>query len=169
MSKTAVARYLSVPTPNKRLRKRAWREARELIEEGLTRERDQLATWRQKIATRHATFADRLYGADKYGRDVTQSILIPPYFGKLPAEPEHGFRFVRMGERAYLWHDGAWVALSGALMRQVESHALRVDLALACAFQETRRWSGQALRFRDHHMQVERRMDLRNAAIVGRV
>lgn len=99
-----------------------------------------------------------MYGADRYGRDVQQPLVVPLYVSlPLPGEPEHGFRFVAVeGKRRHLWHDGAWVELSGELMRRVESHGLRTDLAAACAYQEMRRWASHQhrLNFRDQIIDV---------------
>lgn len=102
--------------------------------------------------------ADALYGPQQYGRDTQQPIIIPLYHWPLPAEPEMGFAFVAvLGKRKHLWHDGAWVKLSGALMREVGASGLRVALAMACRFQEARVWASHssALRFRDQVIDVK--------------
>lgn len=100
--------------------------------------------------------ADSLYGAQKYGRDVTQPLVIPLYDAPAPREPEHGFNLIRLDGRMHLWSDGAWVRLSGDLLRQVESAGLRVDLAQACRFQEMRVWASDKhrLKFRDEIVDV---------------
>jgi hypothetical protein len=141
---------------NKRVRKAAWREARALIQEGEAGDRAALSQWRAVIAKRAINGADVFYGADKYGRDVKQSLVVPLYTAP-PYEPEHGFRFIGVsGKRRHLWHEGKWVELSSALMRDVGNGDLRVSFSLACAFQEARHWYGSVLEFRDQTMQVER-------------
>lgn len=162
MKQTAIARYqrlaLTGRQPNKRIRKAAWIEANALLRQGEGRDRAAIEQVRADDARWALEMADRLYGADKYGRDTKQNLVIPSYFSQLPSAPEHGFRFVVLeGIGVHLWHGEAWVKLSGELMRRIESHALRVEMSSACQFQERRNWYGQVLRFRDQHMQIEHR------------
>lgn len=133
-------------------------EADALLRQGEGRDRAALTQLREEEAKRKLDTADRLYGADRYGRDVNQPLVVPLYSDPLPQEPEHGFRFIAVfGKRHHLWCDGGWVELSGELMRRIDSHGLRVDLASACAFQERRRWYGQTLRFRDQEQTIMHR------------
>ena len=154
---TAVARYQDIvrrtgERPSKRLRKKAWTEARALLGEAEGRDRLALRQLRERAAKNHQAAADGLYGAEKYGRDVTQPLVIPLYFGTPPREPEHGFRLIYVdGMPMRLWYDGAWVCLSGDRLRAVESSGLRTELAAACRYQEMRKWAvdRHLLNFRD--------------------
>lgn len=153
---TAVARYQRLAAnnrrPNKRIRKAAWAEVTQLLGEGVARDHREIEGLRSTVAKQQTIAADRLYGAQKFGRDVTQPLIIPLYRGTPPSEPEHGFRLIYVdGMPMRLWFDGEWAVLSGALLRDLGSSGLRVALAQACLFQEQRRWAvtRQILKFRD--------------------
>lgn len=144
--------------PNKRLRKAAWREVDALLRQGELRDRQVIECVRARVAVEIREGADRLYGAQKYGRDVTQPLIIPFYGGKPPEQPEHGFTLIAVaGKRKHLWCDERWVEVSGALLREVGSHGLRTALAHACRFQEARVWANHAtaLKFRDQIINVK--------------
>lgn len=161
MTETAVGRYLrllqkSKPNhrPNKRVRKAANAEVRALLHEGFARDAAAIQAMRDTARQQQMVAADTLYGAQKFGRDVTQPLVIPAYREPLPRVPEHGFGLIyRLFPRPqmHLWADGAWVGLSGELLREVGSSGLRVTLAQACVFQEQRKWRSDAhrLNFRD--------------------
>lgn len=133
----------------------AWREVRALLSEGDARDRRVITGVREADIQRREQFADTMYGAQKFGRDVTQPLIIPNYVHTPPHAPEHGFRLIYVdGMPMRLWHDGAWVELSGELLRRIESSGLRTALAVACVFQERRHWRSayHTLVFRDHQV-----------------
>lgn len=166
---TAIARYQQLTgrrkRPNKRIRKAAWKEARVLIEDGVARDERALTQLREQAKTQALIAADTLYGAQKYGRDVTQPLVIPEYRAPAPLEPEHSFRLIRVEGGMHLWYDEAWVQLSGELLRRVESAGLRVTLAQACQFQEMRVWASHQhrLNFRDEIFDVSARYAMERA------
>ncbi len=143
--------------PNKRLRKAARSEVSDMLASIETRDRVVIRETLQADAQRWQTTADRLYGAQKYGRDVSQTILIPQYIKTPPEAPEHGFRLIRVDGACHLWHNDAWVRATGAMMRELGNSDLRILLAETCAFQEARRWSlaVRTLRFRDQTVNVQ--------------
>lgn len=141
--------------PNKRIRRIAWDEVDNLLREGRSRDRSVIEGVTVTARQRVSETADLLYGAQKFGRDVTQPLIIPRYVRSPPLEPEHGFRLIYVdGMPMRLYYEGAWVKLSGDLLRQVSRSGLRVALADACAFQEQRHWitRAQVLWFRDWTM-----------------
>lgn len=106
----------------------------------MARDREVIAGVRRTADVQRLTFADALYGAQKFGRDVSQELIIPNYRSE-PREPEHGFRLIYVnGMPMRLWFEDAWVKLGGALLRLPSSSGLRTTLAAACLFQERRRW-----------------------------
>lgn len=150
---TALQRYAARPErANKRVRKAALKEAKEILADVVRAQERRLANLRRELAKNQYEIAEQLRGPAKYGLDTRRKVYIAEYQEKLPKEPEDGFRFIvlrgyylqagEFGSYAdnessgfYIWHGDQWVKISGDIMRDISNGPLRMAWVSACRSQ----------------------------------